>query len=218
MTGLILARGGSKGVPKKNIKLLNGKPLISYIIEEAKISEYLTDIYVSTDDSEIKRVAKNFGAKVIDRPSVLALDDSKSIHAVQHFLNQVDTKYVVLLNACAPLTSVEDIDGACELALETGCDSVVSLVEDFSCHPSKVCELEGNVVKPLGQFVTGERQGFNKVYKRNAAIYLAKKEVIFSGTFFGKDTRGFVMPRERSFDLNTVYDFNLLEIMLKYMQ
>src|SRR3990167_1911678 len=101
---LLLCRGGSRGAPRKNIKLLNGKPLLSYVLGEAKKCSFFDGIYVSTDDWEIKYVAENFGAKVIDRPAELATDMAKSVDAVKHALSVVEADYVVLLNACCPLT------------------------------------------------------------------------------------------------------------------
>src|SRR3990167_2341405 len=106
---LILARGGSKGIPKKNVKLLNGNPLLSYVLEQAKLCTFFDGIYVSTEDWEIKYVAENFGAKVIDRPSELATDISKSVDAVRHALSVVDADIVVLLSACTPFVSCLDI-------------------------------------------------------------------------------------------------------------
>ena len=216
--GLILARGQSKGILRKNIKILNEKPLISWIIEEAKKSKLLGEIVISSEDSEILSEATKLGVKSLVRPLNLAQDDSKSIDAVKHFFSVIDCDIVVLLNACCPLTKVEDIDNTIKLALEIGCDSVVSLVEDFSCHPTKVCRLYGdNKVMSLGglEFITNERQKLEKCFKRNTAIYLAKKEVIESGTFFGKDCRGFVMPKERSWDINDEWDFKVAEFLLK---
>lgn len=218
---LILARGGSKGVPKKNIKLLDGKPLLSYVLEQAKQCEFFDEIVVSTDDDEIMNYMLNHGGPrttTILRPAELATDESKSIDAVKHALSVVDADYIVLLNVCTPLTKATDIANCVKMALETKADSVVSLVEDFSCHPTKLCALskDGTFTKVADfNFETGERQQQWKCHKRNTAIYLAKKEVIMSGTFFGKDTRGYVMPKERSWDINDQMDFDICEFLIK---
>lgn len=214
-----MCRGGSKGIPKKNIKLLNGRPLMSYVIEELKKLPF--PIYVSTDDQEIADVAKGLGVQVIDRPSELATDTAKSIDAVKHALPIMNADYVLLANACTPFVKAEDYEGTVKM-LETGCDSVTSLVEDFSAHPSKVCRLEENSkVIPADneggkpKFETGERQLLGKCFKRNTAIYLSKREVIESGTFFGSDTRGYVMPKERSWDINDEFDWSVAEYLIK---
>lgn len=212
---LILARGGSKGISGKNIRNLNGKPLISYVIEEAKKLSF--PVYVSSDSQEILDVSKSLGVNAIRRSDKNSQDDSKSIDAVQEFISKVDTDFVVLLNACCPLTKAEDIKGVIDMALETGADSVVSLVEDFSSHPSKVCRLSsGGSINDFGiNFETEERQSLDNTYKRNAAIYMAKREVIESGTFFGEDTRGYVMPKERSLDINDEFDWKIAEFLIK---
>lgn len=213
---LILARSGSKGVSNKNIKLLAGKPLIGYVLEQAKKCDFFDEIVVSSDSLEILQVADNYGADtLINRPPELATDTAKSIDAVKHSLSLVDADYVVLLNACTPLTQATDMANCVKMALETKCDSVVSLVEDFSAHPSKTCKLDGDKIIKMGSFKTGERQEQEKIYRRNTAIYLAKKEVIMSGVFFGEDCRGYVMDKSRSWDINDMWDLDIAEYLIK---
>src|SRR3990167_3126966 len=218
IVALILARGGSKGVPRKNIKLLNGKPLLSYVLNEAIKCEVFDKIVVSSDDNEILRWVEDFSTirdkrvHAIQRPPEFATDTATSIDAVKHILTIIDADYIVLLNACTPLTKAEDINGVVKIAWKTRPDSVVSLVEDFSCHPSKICRLgeNGEVINEHG-FETAEREKLDKCYKRNTAIYMASKETIMSGTFFGQDTRGYVMPQSRSLDINTMDDWKMAE-------
>ena len=218
--GLVLARGGSKAVPHKNIKELNGRPLMSYIIEQAKKSKYLKEVWVSSDEREILKIADEWGALGLQRPKELS-DGSKPIQAIQHWsesMKEMNGGYdiMVLLNACCPLTLTEDIDEAIRIALETDCDSVTSLVEDFSSHPSKLCRLDDDKVVGLGEtFETGERQKQDHIFKRNTAIYLSKKEVIDQGLLFGKDTRGYVMSKERSWDINDMWDWAVAEFLVK---
>lgn len=219
--GLVLARGGSKAVPKKNIKELNGKPLMGYIIEEAKKSKYLNNgVWVSSDSESIIRIAKDLlGVKAIKRPKELS-DGSKPIEAIRHFIKEVPCDIIVLLNACCPLTKVEDIDGAIEMVLTNNCDAVTSLVEDFSSHPSKVCKLDESLrIVPLGEkFETGERQKQDPIYKRNTAIYLAKRELIEQGKLFNSNTLGYVMPKERSWDINDMWDWTVAEFIMRATQ
>ena len=214
---LILARGGSKSVPKKNIRELNGKPLLAYVLDEAKKLEY--PVYVSTEDPEIAKIAKGYGANVIPRPSKLAQDNSKSIDAVQHAERLIKADYIVLLSPCTPFLKAEDIQACVDIALETKCDSVVSLVEDFSSHPSKLCHLIDNKVMPINtsySFQTSTRQEQVPIFKRNTAIYMASRATIKKGTFFGKDTRGYVMSPERSIDINSMWDFLVCELIMKH--
>jgi len=210
---LVLARGNSKGVPNKHIRLLGNKPLIRHIIDAAKQSR-LEQIFVSSDSQEILDLCKD--VKVILRPPELAQDDTPSIDAVRHALNFFVADYVVLLNSCTPFTSSTDINSMIEIAERTGCDSVVSLTEDFSCHPSKTCLLDGDRIVSTDTFKTGERQKLSKIYKRNSALYLFRPEVLKENTFFGKDTRGFIMPKSRSYDINDEWDFYLCDLIMKH--
>jgi len=213
--GLILARGGSKSIPHKNIKKLNGKPLIAYVIEEMKKSKYLDNIYVSTDDRKIAKTAIIYGANVIERPKELA-DGSKPIESIQHFISNVKGNIIILVNACCPLTKKRDIDEVIRMMLDIGTDSVTTLVEDFSSHPTKVCKLKGNMIIPISdQFKTGERQKQDKIYKRNTAIYAMKRKLIEQGKIFGPNLKGYIMPKERSLDINDLFDWKIAEFLIK---
>ena len=217
---IILARGGSKSVPRKNIRDLTGKPLLSYVLTEAL--KVFPKVYLSTEDEEIAEVARIFGATVLARPQNLALDDTSSVDTVKYHLKELQVSEghinaILLLNACCPFTKAEDIQGVIDLYEKEG-DSVVSLVEDFSAHPSKTCYLIGNKIYSLQTgytFKTGERQKLAKVCKRNTAMYLAEASVIKRGSFFGQDCRGYVMPIERSYDINSEYDMWLANLIMK---
>ena len=221
---LLLCRSGSKGIPKKNIKLLAGKPLLAYVLEEAKKCEFFDRIVVSTDDDEIYDIVNTYRdynnnrVDLIIRPPELATDTSKSIDAVKHALSIVDTDYVMLLNACTPFNKAIFISGMIKMCLEKRADSVVSLIESFDSHPSKLCQLdENNLVIPFGKFETRERQGLEKTYRRNTCMYMATKETILSGSFFGKKNYGFIMPQENSLDINTPYDFLIANLYMKHL-
>ena len=218
--GLILARGGSKGLPGKNKKELNGKPLIGYAIEAAQKSTLLGEIFVSSDDPEIILIAEQYGVNSIGRPASLASDTATSVDAARHAVMEIEKRtgkitHLLLINACCPLTTPEDIDNIIQIAKHNTCDSVVSLVEDFSSHPSKVCELDkkGRVVA-LG-FETHNRQHLPKTYKRNTALYLVRKDVLMETGFFGDDIRGYIMPKIRSYDINDQIDFDICEFLIK---
>ncbi|MEK6879937.1 MAG: acylneuraminate cytidylyltransferase family protein [Nanoarchaeota archaeon] len=222
INALIPIRGGSKGIPKKNIKKLNGKMLFEYALDATKQCEFFENIIVSSDDNEIiDKVIdyrKDYGRILVDkRPKELAQDDSKSIDVAKYVLNTYGGDILVLINACCPLTQTQDIQNVVKMVLETKADSVVSLVEDFSCHPSKICYLdEKNKVYNDTEFETNERQKLDKYYKRNTAIYLATRRTIITiGTFFGEDTRGYVMPKERSLDINDMFDWKIAEFLIQ---
>lgn len=223
MVGIIPARGGSKTVPRKNIKPLSGKPLIYYTIREAKKSSYLSRIIVSTEDKEIAEIASNYGAEVMERPEELAGDDTPTLPVLQHILGCLAEKedyrpeVVVVLQPTSPLRTVEDIDGAIKKSLETNCDSVVSICETE--HPPYLMyTLDGDKLKPVikeGEKIS-RRQDAPQVYRLNGAVYVTYRDIIMKeNRVLGRDTRAYIMPQERSIDIDTELDFKLAGILLK---
>ncbi len=219
--GVITARGGSKGIPRKNIKDLAGKPLIAYTVEAAKQSKYLTRCIVSTDDQEIADVSKQYGANIpFMRPEELAQDQSTSMEVVQHVLKDIGEEYdyLMILQPTSPLRAAEDIDGCIIKAVDTDADSVMSMKEldDFSAK--KLKRIDNDEIVPWLEDEGKEssrRQDLDQVYKRNCAIYLTKTELIKKGDLFGKVSRPYIMPEDRSIDINQLVDFNLAEFYLK---
>lgn len=219
--GVIPARGGSKDVPRKNIKNLGGKPLIVYTIAAAKKSKRLTYFLVSTDNVEIAKMSRELGASVpFMRPSELAQDWSEGIQVIQHAVNFLKENrneqydYVMILQPTSPLRVAEDIDRCIEKIVDTESDSVMSMVElsDFSLKKLKI--IRDDLIFPLVEEegkTSAPRHSLEKVYKRNCAIYLTKTEFIMQGDLFGRISRPYVMPRERSVDINTLADFELAE-------
>ena len=222
---VITARGGSKGIPRKNVKELAGKPLITYSIEVAKNSKYLTRCIVSTDDQEIIDIAQKYGADIpFIRPDELAKDDSTSLDVVNHALgwlkenNNEEYDYLMILQPTSPLRTSEDIDACIKKAINTNADSVMSMkeLEDFS--PKKLKKINNDLISPYfkdeGNF-SARRQDLDKMYKRNCAIYLTKTEFIKQNDLFGKVSRTYIMPEERSIDINQLIDFELAEFWIK---
>jgi CMP-N-acetylneuraminic acid synthetase len=221
--GVITARGGSKGVPRKNIRLLGGKPLIAWTIEAAQGSKLLTDFLVSTDDQEIADVARAHGAPVpFLRPAELATDTAKSIPVIQHALTwmkeQAGKEYdaVMILQPTSPFRTAEDIDGCIQKMIETSCDSVMSMMKLTDTSLSKLKRLEGDRILTYAEAEgkqSASRHDLPDVYKRNCAIYLTRVALLQAGDLFGVDSRAFVMPAERSLDINTPMDFAFAEWM-----
>ena len=220
---IIPARGGSKSVPRKNIRLLCGKPLIVYTIEAALSSKYIRRVIVSTEDLEIAEIAKECGAEVTVRPSKLAQDDTPSLpvfkHVIKH-LEEVDgfsPDIIVVLQPTSPLRTVGDIDGAIQKFSETGCDSVVSVCE-VDHPPHWMYTLEGDRLKPLiedGEKIT-RRQDAPEVYRINGTVYVTYRDVIMKqNRVLGDDTRAYIMPQDRSIDIDTELDFKLAELLMK---
>lgn len=219
--GIITARGGSKGIPRKNIKLLQGKPLIAYTIQAVAASQYLTRCIVSTDDEEITTVARDFGADIpFMRPAGLAEDNSTSLEVVQHALKTLkDTvheayDYVMILQPTSPFRSAGDIDACIQKIVDTDADSVMSMVELVDFSLKKLKKIQDDIIVPAIADEGAEssrRQDIEKLYKRNCAIYLTKTEYLMNGDLFGAVSRPYIMPEERSVDINKPADFEIAE-------
>jgi len=221
--GVVPARGGSKGVPGKNIRELGGKPLIAHTLEAASRAALLTRTVVSTDSEEISDVCRAFGADVpFLRPPELASDTARVQDAVLHLLDQLEATYtyVLLLQPTAPFRSAEDIDGAIRLATQTGAESVVSFTQEETQHPYYMYELDQDCdpprVTPMFNYPVGTpRQEFPPVYYRNGAIYLTRTDTLRRDrSFVSPQTVPYLMPEERSVNIDTEEDFQYAEYLL----
>lgn len=221
---IIPARGGSKGLPKKNIKKISGVPLIGYTIRAAKKSRYISRVVVSTDEEEIAEVSRRFGAEIpCLRPKELAGDESTTVDCVIHMMNYLKENkkyvpdYVCLLQCTSPLRSVEDIDGAIEKLFSTDFDGIVSVCE-AEINPYWTNVFENDKLKYFledGKKIT-RRQDLPKIYRYNGAIYIIKTEAfIQEKSFETENITGYVMPNEKSIDIDTITDFKIAEILMK---
>lgn len=232
--GIIPARAGSKGVPNKNIVSLMGRPLLDYTLKASLSSCSLDIVIVSSECSKILRIAENCAQsapkfQTVLRPVDLAEDETPSLPVVQHALLEIEARFektfdqVVLLHATSPLTLAEDIDGCITRLLETGADSVVSMCTQPELHPMKLKRIvDGRVVPFHADFeeTTYRRQEMESVFKRNGAIYASKRDIVMRGDFpvgffSGPDTRAYMMPPERSLDINTPLDLLMAEALLR---
>lgn len=223
--GIIPARGGSKGVPKKNIRSLAGRPLIAYTIDAAKQAKKLSHCIVSTDDEVIAQVAKDLGADVpFLRPNNLATDRAKAIPVIQHALAYMEEKLgitfdaVLMLQPTTPFRSSEDIDNAISLLESTQADSVISVVDVEGHHPARMKYLEGDkLVDPdfCEAYENQPRQELQAMYIRNGAIYLTKRAVLLNNSFKGNDCRALLMTAEKSVNIDTILEFKYAEWLLK---
>ena len=220
---IIPARGGSKGIPHKNIMDLCGKPLISYSIEAAKRSKYIDYVLVSTDDVGIKEVSMKYGANVpFLRPDKISSDEAKSIDVVLHgieFLKNQGEKfdYVVLLQPTSPLRTYEDIDSAIELILEKKESSLVSLCQ-VDENPILMRTIEENNLKPILQF-NGDnlrRQDLPTYYIFNGALYINTVEMLLKeNAFVNEKSIPYIMEKNKSVDIDTIIDAKLAEYILE---
>jgi len=223
--GVISARGGSKGIPKKNIVDLAGKPLISYTIAAAAGSKMLSSCIVSTDDEEIAQVAKLAGARVpFMRPAELSSDTALSLPVVLHALEFVEREdsivfdAIVLLQPTAPFRTADDIDACLQLLFDSGADSVVSVVDVGGYHPLRMKRIvAGRLVNYIdqGQEDMRPRQQLPSVYIRNGSIYAIRRSALIQQqTLVGADARPYVMPAERSINIDGMLDLNLARLYL----
>ena len=226
--GVITARGGSKGLPNKNILPLDGKPLIAHTIEAALNSQLMDRVVVSTDHLDIAETARKYGAEVpFIRPSELAQDDTLAfpvlIHAFQWLKEHEGYRpnYVMLLQPTSPLRTSGDIDNAIQLALDKDADGVVGMC-GIKHHPywTKSVSEDGRIVdfmtldKP-SEVAYSRRQDLPTVYVVNGAIYLSKPQVLLElQSFFTAETYAYIMPPERSIDIDAIWDLKFAELVL----
>jgi len=215
--GVIPARGGSKGVPDKNIYQLSGKPLIAYTIEAGLKSRLLTDMIVSTNSQKIKEVAVQYGATVpFMRPEELSNDSTLAIPTIQHAVAAYEDvvgyryDYIIMLQPTAPLRRSEDIDNSLQELIDKNADSIISVVNVDNFHPIKMKVIKDNYLYDFQE--TGQenppRQELPPVYIVNGAIYATKRNVFMEeDTFKGKRCLPYVMPDEKSVNIDKIADF-----------
>ncbi len=216
---IITARGGSKGLPRKNLRVAAGKPLIGWTIDAAHASRYVDRLVVSSDDKEIIQAALDLGCEApFTRPPELARDDTPSIEPVLHALSILPRhEWIVLLQPTSPLRLASDIDGCIEMCSAAGADACVSVTE-VSESPYWMFRLKaGHELEPLldDKITAHRRQDLPAIYMLNGAVYVARSEWLCrSRSFLGSTTLGYPMPRERSIDIDSELDFKLFEAMI----
>ena len=225
--GVILARGGSKGIPRKNIASLAGKPLLAYTVDAALQATRLSRLVLSTEDAEIAAVGRSLGVEVpFMRPRDLAQDDSLAIGVLQHVVRELEARGqrfdgVFTLQPTNPLRRPADIDGAIELFERTGADSVISFVEVGDNHPARMKFLgpEGRVVDPpFGEIVEGQRrQDLPKLYLREGSVYLTRRDVLVNDhSFKGQDCRAWIVPADRACNIDEPIDWILADALVRH--
>lgn len=215
---LIPARGGSKGIPRKNIRPIAGKPLIAWTIEAALAAEGIDRVVVSTEDEEIAAVAREWGAEVpFMRPSELASDEAPGIAPVLHAIDQLaGHKALILLQPTSPLRTAEQIDGLLEYARANDATSVVS-VREVDDHPAWMFHRADNGA--LERFGASDmalrRQDLPELYALNGAMYWNTTERLRTAeALVAEGTLGFEMDAESSIDIDTMLDWRIAELLL----
>lgn len=222
MIAIVPARCGSKGLPGKNIKKLLGKPMIAYTIEEALKSKYISDVIISTDCKEIEQVALQYGAKSFFlRPTDLASDQAKAIDNYIYTVDRLNAEFsfnvteFVVLQPTSPLRVVEDIDGAVKLFKVNNAESVISYTEEH--HPVEWHKYltDDDRLENIFEDKLQNRQEMRKSYYPNGAVYVFDMELIKRGHYYSDRTFAYLMPRERSVDIDTIEDFMYVEFLMK---
>lgn len=213
---IIPARGGSKNIPRKNLRPLAGNPLVSYVILAAKAAKSVGRVVVSTDDEEIALVSERLGVDVIMRPPELSDDaatiDPVVIHAVSESVKRWNEKYriIITLQPTSPLIRASDIDSAILMLVEGGYETVISAVDDRHLYWGK----ENGVITPKYRKRVN-RQSLPEMYRETGAIIACQKNVLETGTRIGKNVSLYLVDLERSFDIDNISDFFLCESLLE---
>jgi N-acylneuraminate cytidylyltransferase/CMP-N,N'-diacetyllegionaminic acid synthase len=222
----ICARAGSKGVKNKNVRNLQGKPLIAHTVEQAKRSQLFDCIAVSSDSQQILDIAQACGVDfLVNRPAELATDTAAKLPAIRHCVSEAERKsgfqfdVVVDLDATSPLRLPEDIQEAVSLLERQGIGNVITGTPSRRSPYFNLVELDKNQVvrlsKPLRQGIV-RRQDSPACFDMNASIYVWQRNVLFNcETVFNPDTQLFVMPAERSVDIDSSLDFEIVELLME---
>ena len=216
VVGLIPARGGSKGIPRKNLAPLGGKPLIAWTIAAALGSERLSRTVVSTDDPEVADVARALGAEVLDRPPELAGDGTPMSEVVAHAQRELAPETaLVLLQPTSPLRTSRHVDEAVERLLGSGADGVVSVVEvPHRYGSSSLMRLDGDRLVRLDETAYAGRADKPVLYARNGPAILALAAGRIGDDLYAGDLRPYVMDAEDSVDVDEPFDLELAEFLL----
>lgn len=223
LLGIIPARGGSKGLPGKNIKNLNGLPLIAYTIISAIKSKMFSKVIVNTDDNEIAQIAQKYGAEVpFIRPALLAEDSSSTIDVVKHTINWFEEKNlkfstICLLQPTSPLRTDIHIKEAINLFVKKGADSVISTVElNHPIYWVKNVDESGLISDIFNKEESNlNRQSYRKNVMPNGAIYLFKSDLLKNNSLYTDHSFSYEMDKKSSIDIDNLDDFEYCEFLLR---
>jgi CMP-N,N'-diacetyllegionaminic acid synthase len=223
---VILARSGSKGLLGKNIKNINGKPLMAWSIKAGLNSKYIDRLTVSTDSEEYAKIAKSFGAEVpFIRPNEISTDESSRKDAIEYSLDFFrdkgeDYNYIILLEPTSPLTTGKDIDSAIEqLFLEKNAEAIVGVSLSEASHPNFLVELNGgflNFISKDQKSSVVRRQDLEDCYFYDGSLYISEVDKYLEKEFYHEKTLGYVVPKWKSLEIDDIDDFIMVEAMMKY--
>ena len=224
---ITLARGGSKAIKNKNIKKINGKPLVFYTISEAKKSKYITDYIVSTDSIKSAKISKAYGAKIpFLRPKKLSTDKASSVDALIHatrYMEKINNKkydYVIELMCTNPLKKVKDIDAIIKKIKKYKCDSVIAVNRVLDNHPARIKKIiKGKIINfCINEKAESRRQDLKPyAYVRSGSIYALNRDYLINKKkrYGSKKSFAYILPPERSINIDQEIDFYIAEKLLK---
>ena len=221
---IIPARAGSKGLPGKNIKMICKKPLIAWSIQKARLSKFLDEVIVSTEDETIAKIAREWGANVpFLRPRELATDTASSYdviaHAVEFFQKRgKNFDFVVLLEPTSPLREDDDIDNMIQKLIDSSSQSIIS-VGEVKEHPSLVMRLQKNRVDRFCKdiVIENQRQKQEKAYFPYGVAYIAKTDILLQKrSFYFDNVNYYVIKRYQCYEIDDIYDFLAVETIMRY--
>lgn len=221
-----LARGGSKGVPRKNVRPINGHPLIAYTIAEALRCPLIDRFIVSSEDAEIRRIAIEYGAEApFERPAELAVDTARSVDCDRHAVEWAERDegqrydYIVDLPCTNPMRDSADIGAALRKLIETGADSVIGVSRLDDHHPIRIKKIVDDRIQDfcLPEIPETRRQDLKPdAYIRNGSIYAARRDMIMNGIRYGTvESRPYIMPPEQSVNVDSELDLLLIELLVQ---
>lgn len=220
--GLITARGGSKGIPRKNLAILGNKPMLNWTIDEAQKSKYLDRLIISSEDDEIVNIAKKSSCEVpFIRPVELAQDRTSSMQVILHAINEIEAydqfDYLLLLQPTSPFRKVTSIDKAIKVCIDNEYQMIVSVGQSKKSPNHMYYKGEDKKLIPvLGKFeMNSRRQDQKKVFEHNGAIYMSEIAFLKEKTTFNcPEARGFEMYGYENFDIDTPDDLTLARILI----
>jgi CMP-N,N'-diacetyllegionaminic acid synthase len=217
---IIPARGGSKGVPGKNVRKINGKPLIAYSVEQAIAAKSIERVFVSTDDLEIAEIAREYGAEIITRPETISGDTASSEAALEHALAWIRQRVgepglIFFLQCTSPIREASHLDSACRLLIEKGADSLLTVSPSHSFLWQRD---EVGCVRAVNYDYMNRprRQDMELQYKENGSFYIFKPEVLDRfGNRLGGKIELFEMPEKCAYEIDSFVDFAIIETLIK---
>jgi CMP-N-acetylneuraminic acid synthetase len=222
---IIPARRGSKRIARKNLRILAGKPLVAWSIEAARGARRIDRLVVSSDDEEVLELAAMYDPRLaLRRPAEFCADTSPAIDYVEHALEKIESAFATRFDAVAivqpssPFTLPSDIDATIELLETSGADTTVSVVEvAHDLHPAKFKIMQGDRLLPYFEQEAGRMAAHEMphVFVRNCSVYATRRNVINERKIIGEDCRGYIMPRERSIDINDDLDLAFAEFVVE---